>query len=138
MCEVSGKLKLCTCNATSVEKLKHYWILYRYNREKNNIIIGDFILPYMLDEEMVIKNKAVLLKRLNEEDAFDIDIFPKNKDRLQLTFTCSAFSNQQITYGYSYKNGKWIEKDFDPLEWQWHHDEEISGAIKPALVRTKV
>ncbi len=136
MCKDSDKIKLCSCKATSIEKLKHYWIFYRYNSTKNNIIIGDFILPYMLDEEMVIKNKAVLRKRLNEEDAFDIDIFPKNKDRLQLTFTCSAFSNQQITYGYSYKNGKWIEKDFDPLEWQWHHDEEIFGIIKPALVKT--
>ena len=133
MCKVSDKIKLCTCGVNSVSKLKHYWILHRYNKAKNDIIIGDFMLPYMLDEKMLINNKAMLLKQLNEADAFDVELSPKNKDRLQLTFTCPGSKNQQITYGYSYKKGKWIEEDFDPLEWCWHHDEQKFGIINSAL-----
>lgn len=131
MCKVSNKIKLCTCGVNSVSKLKHYWILHRYNKLKNNIIIGEFMLPYMIDEKILINNKAILLKRLNEADVFDVELFPKNKDRLQLTFTCPGADNQKITYGYSYKKGKWVEEDFDPLEWSWYHDQERFGTIKP-------
>lgn len=133
MCKVSDKIKLCTCEVTSVSKLKHYWILHRYNKSKNNIIIGEFMLPYMLDEKMLINNKAMLLNRLNEADAFDVELSPKSKDRLQLTFTCPGANDQQITYGYSYKKGKWVEEDFDSLEWSWNHDEQKFGIINPAL-----
>lgn len=98
------------------------------------MIIGEFMLPYMIDEKILIKNKAMLLKRLNETDAFDVELFPKSKDRLQLTFTCPGANDQQITYGYSYKKGKWVEEDYDPLEWCWHHDEQKFGIINPALV----
>ena len=133
MCKVSDKIKLCTCAVNSVNELKHYWILHRYNKSKNNIVIGDCMLPYMVDEKIIINNKAMLLKRINEVDAFDIELSPKNKDRLQLTFTCTDSHDQQITYGYSYKKGKWVEEDFDPLEWSWHHDEQKFGIINPAL-----
>ena len=133
MCKVSDKIKLCTCGVNSVDQLKHYWILHRYNKLKNNIIIGEFMLPYMLDEKMLIYNKAMLLNRLSEADAFDLELSPKSKDRLQLTFTCPDTNEQQITYGYSFKKGKWVEEDFDPLEWSWHHDEQKIGIINPAL-----
>ena len=135
MCEVSNKLKLCTCKTTSAEKLKHYWIFHRYDKEKNNHILGICIMPYMLDEKVEIKNKASLLIRLNEADAFDVDLAPKNRDRLQLTFTCPGTDNEQVTYGYSYKKGKWLEEEYDPLEWRWNHYEEEFGKIIHALDR---
>ena len=133
MCKVSDKIKLCTCSAGSINELKHFWILHRYSKTKNEIFIGELVMPYMIDGATFLNNKTVLLKRINEADAFDIDLSPKNKDRIQLTFTCPEPADQQITYGYSFKKGIWVEEEFDPLTWSWHHEKDKFGIIDPAL-----
>lgn len=92
------------------------------------------MVPYVINEESLLYNKELLLKRINETDAFDVDLAPKHLDQLQLTFTCSKTYTGKITYGYQFEQNRWIEMEYDSLEWAWFHDEEISGNIKPALV----
>ena len=46
MCEISDELKLCTCS--NAEELGNYWVLYRYNKDKNE---------YILKINVPVKNK---------------------------------------------------------------------------------
>ena len=65
MCTVSDKIKFCTCNVGEADILNHYWVLYRHNKDKNELIIGETILP---DDFIPFyeENKEILLKRLND------------------------------------------------------------------------
>lgn len=81
-------------------------------------------------------NRELLLRRLQEEDAFDVELDLQDRDRLQLTFqfsesgTSGAPTTKVITYGYSWKAGRWDEEEFCPLAWQWHHDWAMSGEVQ--------
>ena len=86
------------------------------------------MMPPFIDYKLEIYNRKLLLKRVNEVDAFDIDLHPKSKDRLQLTFTCEMFYSP-LNYGYSFNKGKWIEEEFHYLEWMWHHEKAEFGKI---------
>lgn len=137
MCRVSEKLKLCTCEFDP-DKTKYYWELSRYNSEKDLNIMGTTLPPVEINPENDALNRKLLSKLLNDGNVFDIELNPKNKDRLLLSFQIKTDSwNNQLNYGYKYKNGKWIEDEFDPFEWSWHHDEEKSGKILKAMERIK-
>jgi len=76
---------------------------------------------------------------LHENNVFDVELNVQNGDRLQLTFRCSepAVSGQPeikvITYGYTWRAGRWTEETFDPLSWQEHHDPAMTGELDPTL-----
>ena len=38
MCEISDDLKLCTCS--NAEELENYWVLYCFNKDKNELMVG--------------------------------------------------------------------------------------------------
>src|SRR5688500_13213546 len=103
MCQVSDKLKLCTCSQIELDKAEHYWIFYRRIKGKNNIIIGMPTLPNMIDDTVDLHNKTLLLSMLNVPDLFDCDLVPKTGDLLELTFTLK--DHKQMTYGFKYKKG---------------------------------
>jgi hypothetical protein len=65
MCVVTDKIKFCTCLSSTTDKLKHYWILHRYNKSKNEMIIGEPISPSTFSLNYDI-NKAALVNRINE------------------------------------------------------------------------
>lgn len=139
MCELSEKLKLCTCGAGSVRGLDHYWVLHRFRAGKDDFVIGRVRPPDTIDEKVEAHNRALLLARLNEDDAFDVDLSPREGDRLELSFRCaergaSGQANMKhIVYGYAFTSGRWVEEPYDPLSWSWHHDDEHFGEIRPAL-----
>lgn len=138
MCKLDERLKLCTCDVPSVSALEHYWVLYRFDEEKNHMVIGRVRLPDKLDAEVEAYNRRLLLARLQEEDAFDVDLHPKEGDRLAITFQCSEVDasgrrvKKTITYGYARTGGRWVEEPYDSLSWEWHHDQERFGALRPA------
>lgn len=134
MCEVSDKLKLCSCAAVNPRDLRHYWILHRFDKGKSTMVVGMFMLPHILSEEIEVRNKNLLLTLLNQPDTFDKNIIPRQGDLLELSFSCGD-DDRKITYGFKYNRGKWQEEGFDPLVWMWHHDEEQYGKIKNALKR---
>jgi hypothetical protein len=133
MCRVSTKIKFCTCSASSPEKLKHYWVFHRFIEGKDVMVIGEPVMPFDIDRETNSFNRELLLHRVNEPDAFDINLYPKENDRLQISFLCKNDVGGYIHYGFSFRNGNWAEEMFDGLEWMWHHSEIAFGKIKQAL-----
>ena len=133
MCEISDELKLCTCS--NAEELGNYWVLYRYNKDKNELIVGEILLPRIITLEE-IRNKDNLLVLLNKNNCFDFEYQPQNKDRLLISLLDSANNDfdeeysESITYGYEYKNGKWKIKDYETFDWVEKYDGILEGKIK--------
>lgn len=139
MCKLRETLKLCTCDVPSVSALEHYWVLYRFDKAKDDMVIGRVMLPDRLAAEVEEYNRRLLLARLQEEDAFDVDLHPEEGDRLAITFACSEANasgrlvKKTITYGYARTGGRWVEEPYDPLSWQWHHDRERFGELRSSM-----
>ena len=85
MCIVSDKIKFCTCEFGSYDELPHYWLLYRYNKNKLWIVEGSADMPigYLTNSPYAL-NVETFIKRLNEPDAFDKPIKFKSKDRIEI------------------------------------------------------
>ena len=135
MCLASDKIKFCTCTASSVEQLKHYWVLHRRIKGKNAMVIGEPVMPYDLSREENQVNEQLLLRRINEPDAFDVDLKPADGDRLQVSFKCVEVADSYVHYGFSYSNGKSKKAKYDGLKWMWHHEETRFGKLQNALRR---
>lgn len=138
MCIVSDKIKFCTCSNEAVEKLKHYWILYRYTEGKNEMCMGEPMMPTYMSDMNFAQNEAALVKRLNEPDAFDIPIVFQSKDQLEIVINNNNASiSGTFTYSFEFKKNKWNAIETDPFNIMNHFDEEKSGKIKNALKRKK-
>lgn len=138
MCIISDKIKFCTCANSKVEKLKHYWILYRFTNEKNEMCMGEPMMPTYMSDLNFVENEAALVKRLNEPDAFDVPIEFKPKDQLEIVINNNASDFQEtFTYSFKFKKNKWVAIESDPFDIMNHFDEEKSGKIKNALKRKK-
>lgn len=135
MCKLDDKLKFCTCRARSAAALAHAWIFHRFDAKKDCRVIGRVAIPPRLAKEVEQHNRALLLSRINEADAFDVDLAPREGDRLQLNFQFS--DTQWAVYGYEYRKGRWVEQPFNSLEWQWHHEEEAFGVVRGAVTRSE-
>jgi len=127
MCQISQKLKLCTCAGLSSHQ-KDYWTLYRFNKEKSVIIVGDIILPAYISKKENDINKRLLVALLNEENVFDIPVELQSKDRLSLHFDFESLHGT-LHYGFEYRNGKWRYKEYDHFLWMQHYDEVRNGCI---------
>ena len=130
MCEVSNKIKFCTCKAKSTERLKNYWVFHKYHKDRFDGIMGSCNLPLMVDENMVQYNEATILKRVNEADAFDVDLKPKNKDRLEIVLTCNEHFGGDLHIGFEFKKGQWVPCEYNVFEWTWKHTEDAFGKLK--------
>jgi hypothetical protein len=143
MCKVSSKLKLCTCAVPDVSRLRFYWVLHRFDPRKDVRRVGRVARPDVLDARDEAHNRTLLLARLQEPDAFDVDLEPREGDRLQLTFRFTERDRagrktvKEITYGYARIRGRWVEEKYDPLLWHWHHDRERFGELRPAVADGK-
>jgi hypothetical protein len=137
MCTVSDKLKLCTCgvNADEIYKMPNYWVFYKYDKHKNDIIIGEIMMPYFINRINHKYNLEQLLKLLNEGNVFDFEIQVKHKDRLLLRLTLPAENGREaeINYGFEYRHGKWINKEYDYFTWADKHVEDIGGIVKNVI-----
>lgn len=129
MCKITSKIKFCTCKASSTEKLQQYWCLYRFNKDKNEIIVGEIILPnYLLDINYEV-NKVVLEKRLNETDAFDMDMSFKPKDVLEIV--CNNLDDaKRHVYAFKYKGKRWQLYEADYFYIMGHYDEFSFGKLR--------
>ena len=120
MCTVSDKLKLCACKTENVERLKHYWILYKYQKSEV-IMMGEPMLPqeWEIGKENNKYNKTKLETLLNERNCFDVDLRINNKDILELNFSYTSKTNPEITthlvYEFIYKKNKWTVSEYCPF-----------------------
>jgi len=139
MCQVSGKLKLCTCNSNA-ENLKYYWVYYRRKRSGNEFIMGIPIMPTQIDPETENFNRELLEELLNAGEGFDIELSPKAGDRLMMVFhlTNKREMKNSLIYEFEYKRGKWSGCDWDPFDLENRYSEVLSGKILNALRRRDV
>lgn len=137
MCKISDKLKLCTC-AEDIDEVAHTWSLYRYIKGREVLMIGEVVMPHFIDDKVDKLNKKALLELVNRPNIFDKPIELKSKDRLVLSFDCSALEGKEeapsyesrIAYGFEYKSGVWIEKEYDFFDWKRKHEELYEGKIE--------
>jgi len=129
MCTISNKLKLCTCRTKDVYTLKNFWVSHRFVKDKNDIVVGEAIMPYFNPLVDIKLNEETLLKLLNEGNIFDFDIELKDIDLLHLAFTFEG-DDDHNNYGFEFKKGKWKNVGHDFLTWMWQHKEYKYGKIK--------
>lgn len=129
MCLISGKIKFCTCKATSAEKLQNYWVLHRRNKNKNEIIVGEVVLPYDLIDLNYETNQTILEKRVNEPTAFDVPLVFKNNDVLEIVFNNNEFYKRTV-YGFKYHKSQWKIHEIDTFHLIGHFDKISFGKIK--------
>ena len=135
MCTITNKIKLCSCKANSTEKLQHYWVLYR--RNKNNefdiMILGEAImLPSFdfIDPKQYKENYATLANRVNEGDVFDAPMVFQAKDMLELVFNNKDYIGKRATYGFKYFKKQWIKSEVDVFDVMGRFEEVQFGKIK--------
>ena len=126
MCEISQNLKLCTCNDGS--EAENYWVLYRYHKDKNMMIVGEIMLPEFFSETDY-KNQELLLSLLNEGQCFDFEYIPQTKDRLLIRLT-KPTNKQEVSHGFEYNKGKWNVEEYDVFDWEMKYDEILEGKIE--------
>ncbi len=131
MCIITEKIKLCTCKASSTNRLQHYWVLHGQNKDKNEIIVGELMLPSFewFHPNEYKKNYATLENRVNEDDVFDIPIVFKAKDVLELVFNNND-DTKRATYHFKYYNKKWIKHEIDLFDLMGSFGELKFGKIK--------
>ncbi len=132
MCQLSAHLKLCSCSKTDFETVENYWVFHRRQApsETQEMIVGELLLPISLEPETEVLNEQTLLHILNEEAPFDVDLKPKQHDRLSLHFACRQ---EILVYGFRYYRGKWVPEEWDNFTWYWRHAEERAGEIRDAF-----
>jgi hypothetical protein len=139
MCEVSDKIKFCTCSS-DVENLKHYWVLHRKSAYSDviEICVGTYMMPNEKAMEFLEINTTTLIKRLNEADAFDIVLELKNKDILEVVINNKTEKYEdRITYAFEYKKGKWKSIEYDFFELMNEFEETNSGKMKNVLKKKR-
>jgi hypothetical protein len=131
MCLVSEKIKFCTCVTDSVDKLNNYWILYRFDKTKDDCIVGMPSMPPEWGDPNFVINNHTLEVRLNEPDAFDIPIKFKAKDQFEIVFNNHSKNEEnRLTYCFIFKNGKWIQEEYDVFELMNRYEEFTFGKMK--------
>ena len=134
MCSVSDKLKLCTCGEDVYDSAKHYWIFHRYVKGRNEMLVGSIMCPYFADPETDQQNLETILHALNEGNPFDVDLNPKNHDRLSLHFSCDE-SLAHLSYGFRYNGKVWKVIPYNVFDFMQKHEEGQEGEILNALLK---
>ncbi|KAA5542059.1 hypothetical protein [Adhaeribacter rhizoryzae] len=131
MCVVSDKIKFCTCKSPSIDKLNNYWLLHRWEKDKDEFVLGEPMMPSELTDPDFIINNTTLENRLNEPGAFDFPIVFKPKDQLEIVFNNFAKDDSnRLTYCFRFKKGKWVKEEYDVFELMSHYEEYAFGKMK--------
>jgi hypothetical protein len=89
MCQVSDKLKLCSCKAKEAQSLKHYWILNR-PVDRGYFTLGPIVAPADIGKLNELNNINSLRKQLNNGNCFDVNLVHQENDVLELHFHLQA------------------------------------------------
>ena len=130
MCLVSDKIKFCTCLSGSVDKLQHYWLLYRYDKTKGMFVVGLPAMPFHLLQPSYELNKIMLVKRLNEKDAFDFEITFQDKDQLEIVFYNNEDDIKRMVFCFKYSKDKWKSIEYDCFDLMNRFNETRFGKCK--------
>ena len=134
MCEISDKLKLCTCK-TNVSGLKNTWTYYKYKGPGETNMMGEPIMPVELDPALEKANIELLQQLLNDGNVFDFEITPKYRDRLELSFDLSdgKEDRKMLFYEFVYRKGAWQPARWEPFYHQNNMNEASHGKVVNGL-----
>ena len=134
MCEVSDKLKLCTCNSDII-RLKNYWAYYKKAPGKVSFIIGEPMMPAQIDPKVKSFNTKLLKGLLNDGNVFDFELTPEPGDGLLIAFDLAKTGEDcsMMYYAFVYRQNKWTSCAFDTFDWEHRFDQEKYGKITNAL-----
>lgn len=137
MCEKNKKLRFCSCGDT--RKVKYgengvvgKWYFHRYNPNKGIRVMGTIPVPEF--PEILTGSSAVELleKRLNEADSFDLDLKPKEQDRIHIYIKLEGNKSRK-SHAFIYSDGKWeilSWADTNPFDLENEYDEEKRGLVE--------
>ncbi|MCC8358366.1 hypothetical protein LA313_00520 [Salinimicrobium sp. ASW11-47] len=100
------------------EKIHYIWTLYKYIGEKDDMLMGEIVMPVeSLGGEMT---SEYLLQQLNSNNRFDFEYSPSEGDNLEVRkeYVHKSLSGQQRPdlYDYMsciYRKGKWEQDYYD-------------------------
>ena len=134
MCQVSDKMKFCTCSPAERKTLENGWIFHRYVGEKEISILGSTTMPAdWTNPKLSEINYEMLTKRLNEPDAFDVKLRANELDRLEIFFTPPPGTGEPLQYVFEYKDGEWGKAPWEPFDLQNYYKRRTSGKIDNAF-----
>jgi hypothetical protein len=130
MCKVSDQIKFCTCvdDNIDIEELNHYWVLHRYNKDKNVTVMGTSVLPSDLQPQFEV-NETLLINTLNRREAFDKKIELEKGDRLEVVL-CNNSEDDELYYNFKFTGKKWEFIESDCFDLMNNFDEVKVGEIK--------
>jgi hypothetical protein len=100
--------------------------------------VGEVVMPAFIDPNVDAHNVQTLQIRLNELDAFDIELLPKERDRLEIVFTVIGEQySSPLCYCFAYTRGKWVYIEHDTFDLMSRFTEVRSGKLKTALAYKK-
>lgn len=120
-------MKFCSCKVSSPQQLRHYWVLHRRNKDKNDIIVGQVLLPTWPMHEYKA-NQELLQNRLNEGGAFDVPIAFKAADILEVVFH-NHDDLKRTTYGFQFSKKQWKKSEIDCFDLMGRFDEVGFGKL---------
>lgn len=131
MCQVSDKIKFCTCDPDHIDFEGNHWI-FKTSREYDfgMTVIGTYMLPAIGDYMMTQHNKAAVSSRVNDPDAFDVDLHPQEGDRLLVVVVCHEHFDGAQHLEFEYENGRWESCVYYPFGWSHIHPTTRQGTLK--------
>ncbi|WP_031441905.1 hypothetical protein [Arenibacter algicola] len=131
MCIISDKIKFCTCVDADIdiEELNHYWVLHRYNKDKNENVMGSPVLPGHLHPMFEI-NAELLVGTLNTPEAFDKNIELERGDTLEVVLFNNQTDKEPLYYNFRYTGKIWKSIEPDSFDLMNRFDELSAGEIK--------
>ncbi len=134
MCKPNSTVHFCTCASLSkkplphgdkakvdkaeYEKTQYIWTLYKYLGEKDDLMMGEIVMPVeSLGGEMT---SEYLLQQLNSNNRFDFEYSPSEGDNLEVrkeyVYRSLREQHRPELYDYLsfiYRKGKWVEDYYD-------------------------
>ena len=130
MCEVSDKIKFCTCaDVENIYELDSYWVLHKFNPGDDDVLIGMMQPPTAFRDPNFKPNRNVILDRLNDGEAFDKPFKFEKKDRLEVVI---KLNGEQFFYYFKFCGRKWIPIAEDAFELEVDFDVVKKGTIESA------
>ncbi|TDQ18610.1 hypothetical protein DFQ04_0415 [Algoriphagus boseongensis] len=117
MCVQGKDFKCCSCPEAGVVP-KSFW-KYLSSRTNNPVfVVGEAIVPYVVEESSIELLAAKIERDLNSSEAFDFDLIPHSGDCIQLGI---PFEEKRYSLVFKYSNeSNWslfhVESDDKPLK----------------------
>lgn len=128
MCQISDTLILCGCQH-DLDLENNHWMLNRFVDGKEELILGETMLPNLMDPEIFKSNVEKLAKMLNTGNCFDTQMTFQDKDQLILFLKGKAPSANMQMYAFEYSKKKWNSISTEILMLNRHHDTIILGSV---------